>query len=117
MLFGLHDAFLIKMQLPCHHQYGEAGRQINDFLWGEYCDWYIEATKVRLYDDEADSDVPLAVLLHVLEAALRLLHPFMPFVAEAIWQALPESVRDGQALIVAQWPEQDAELLDSEAEA
>jgi len=71
------------------YQYGEAGRQINDFLWGEYCDWYIEASKVRLYDDAADKAVPQAVLLHVLEAALRLLHPFMPFVTEAIWQALP----------------------------
>jgi valyl-tRNA synthetase len=99
------------------HQYGEAGRQINDFLWSEYCDWYIEATKVRLYDDEADSDAPLAVLLHVLEASLRLLHPFMPFVTEAIWQALPAWVCDGQALIVARWPEQDAGFLDVEAEA
>jgi len=78
------------------YQYGEAGRQINDFLWSEYCDWYIEACKVRLYGDApddasgvADKDVPRAVLLHVLETALRLLHPFMPFVTEALWQALP----------------------------
>jgi valyl-tRNA synthetase len=62
------------------YQYGEAGRQINDFLWGEYCDWYIEASKVRLYDDASDDkDAPRAVLLHVLETSLRLLHPFMPF--------------------------------------
>nr|HID14832.1 valine--tRNA ligase [Anaerolineae bacterium] len=73
------------------YQYGEAGRQIHDFLWGEYCDWYIEASKVRLYDKAADKTVPRAVLLHVLETALRLLHPFMPFVTEAIWQALPTS--------------------------
>ncbi|MBN1976014.1 MAG: valine--tRNA ligase [Anaerolineae bacterium] len=71
------------------YQYGEAGRQINDFLWSEYCDWYIEACKVRLYDQAADKDTPRAVLLHVLETALRLLHPFMPFVTEALWQALP----------------------------
>ena len=79
------------------YQYGEAGRQTHDFLWGEYCDWYIEASKVRLYEpstgsgrrEAADKSVPQAVLLHVLETALRLLHPFMPFVTEAIWQALP----------------------------
>ncbi len=98
------------------HQYGEAGRQINDFLWSEYCDWYIEASKVRLYDQEADNSQPLAILLYVLETALRLLHPFMPFVTEAIWQALPEGTKDGQALIVARWPEADRELLDSDAE-
>jgi valyl-tRNA synthetase len=98
------------------HQYGEAGRQINDFLWSEYCDWYIEACKVRLYDDEADNRVPLAILLHVLETSLRLLHPFMPYVTEAIWQALPDPVRDGEALIVAPWPQVDDSLADDEVE-
>ena len=98
------------------HQYGEAGRQINDFLWSEYCDWYIEASKVRLYDDHADKTVPLAILLHVLEASLRLLHPFMPYVTEAIWQALPDKVKDGEALIVARWPQVDETRVDDEAE-
>ena len=99
------------------HQYGEAGRQINDFLWSEYCDWYIEITKVRLYDDDVDNGVPLAVLLHVLEMALRLLHPYMPFVTEAIWQALPDATKEGKALIVAPWPKLTENLLDGEAEA
>jgi valyl-tRNA synthetase len=119
------------------HQYGEAGRQVYDFLWGEYCDWYIEACKVRLYDDAADKSVPQAVLLHVLETSLRLLHPFMPFVTEAIWQALPApplspplaggrkggaiplagGTEGGNALIVARWPEVDEAFLDDEAEA
>ncbi|HEC33150.1 MAG TPA: valine--tRNA ligase, partial [Chloroflexi bacterium] len=101
------------------YQYGEAGRQIHDFLWGEYCDWYIEASKVRLYDEAADKTVPRAVLLHVLETALRLLHPFMPFVTEAIWQALPRPSLfstqvggGGEALILARWPEPDTALLD-----
>jgi valyl-tRNA synthetase len=98
------------------YQYGEAGRQINDFLWSEYCDWYIEACKVRLYDDAADKDTPRAVLLHVLELALRLLHPFMPFATEALWQALPEGVREGESLMLARWPEVDSGLLDDEAE-
>jgi valyl-tRNA synthetase len=99
------------------YQYGEAGRQINEFLWGEYCDWYIEASKVRLYDEAAGRDAPRAVLLHVLESALRLLHPYMPFVTEALWQALPQEVRSGPALIVARWPQQDAAMLDDAVES
>jgi valyl-tRNA synthetase len=104
------------------YQYGEAGRQIHDFLWGEYCDWYIEASKVRLYDEAADKAVPQAILLRVLETSLRLLHPFMPFVTEAIWQALPTppgggGQEGGETLMLARWPEPDAELLDEDAEA
>ncbi|MDY7079647.1 MAG: valine--tRNA ligase [Chloroflexota bacterium] len=104
------------------YQYGEAGRQINDFLWSEYCDWYIEASKVALYDETADKTATQAVLLHVLETSLRLLHPFMPFVTEAIWQALttpPQSPpgRGGrQALMMSHWPEPDAALLSAESE-
>ena len=98
-------------------QYGEAGRRVRDFLWDEFCDWYIEASKVRLYAETADKDTPRIVLLTVLERALRLLHPFMPFVTEALWQALPQAVRDGEALIIAPWPMQNAALLDDEAEA
>ena len=97
-------------------QYGEAGRRVRDFLWDEFCDWYIEATKVRLYGEGADKTTPLAVLLTVLEHALRLLHPFMPFVTEALWQALPQAVKQGEALIIARWPMQNAVLLDDEAE-
>ncbi|TFG65469.1 MAG: valine--tRNA ligase, partial [Anaerolineales bacterium] len=97
--------------------YGEAGRRIRDFLWDEFCDWYIEATKVRLYAEGEDKAVPITVLLTVLEQALRLLHPFMPFVSEAIWQALPASGRQGEALMMARWPEEDPAYLDAGAEA
>jgi valyl-tRNA synthetase len=110
-------------RLFASHQYGEGGRQINEFLWSEFCDWYIEASKVRLYGastgsehQEADKAVPQTVLLHVLETSLRLLHPFMPFVTEAIWQALPEGTKEGQTLMMAPWPEPDTALLDEEAE-
>jgi len=98
------------------YQYGEAGRQIYDFLWGEFCDWYIETSKVRLYDEAADKEAPRAVLLHVLERALRLLHPFTPFFTEAIWQALPDDVKDGEALIMARWPEAETAFVDEQAE-
>ena len=64
-------------------QFGEAERQLHDFLWNEYCDWYIELAKIRL---QAGDRSPQPVLLHVLETALRLLHPFMPFITEELWQ-------------------------------
>ncbi len=105
------------------YQFGEAGRQIYEFLWGEYCDWYIEATKPRLYaeaESHADATARLAskqaalsVLVHVLERTLRLLHPFMPFVTEEIWQNLPH---EGEALIVAPWPEPGPRDEDAERE-
>ncbi len=98
------------------HQYGEAGRRVRDFVWDEFCDWYIEATKVRLYDEAADKDAPRAVLLKVLETAMRLLHPFMPFVTEAIWQALPEGIKSQPALIIAPWPMMEHAYLDDQAE-
>ena len=85
------------------YQIGEAGRQLYEFIWGEYCDWYIEATKVRLRGDNGEStEAARRVLVHVLEGSLRLLHPFMPFVTEAVWQYLPHR---GEALIVADWPQ------------
>jgi valyl-tRNA synthetase len=95
------------------YQFGEVGRQIQEFLWNEFCDWYIEMTKVRLYGDDARvRNAARQVLVYVLERSLRLLHPFMPFVTEALWQALPH---DGPALIVASWPQEG--WVDEDAEA
>lgn len=103
-------------------QYGEAGRRITDFFWSEYCDWYIEATKIRLTgDDPAARMAALSTLVAVLEQSLRLLHPFIPFVTEEIWQHLkaawPGSGSWGEALIIRRWPAPDAACLDAEAEA
>ncbi|MBA2363171.1 MAG: valine--tRNA ligase, partial [Chloroflexia bacterium] len=90
----------------------EAGRRLYDFLWTEYCDWYIESTKVALGSgDEAAQAAARQTLVYVLERSLRLLHPFMPFVTEELWQHLPHP---GKALIVAPWPE--AGEKDTEAE-
>jgi valyl-tRNA synthetase len=95
------------------YQFGEAGRQLYEFLWGEFCDWFIEISKVPLYgEDRTAAQRAQAVLVYVLERTLRLLHPFMPFVTEEIWQNLPH---DGEALIIAAWPEPDP--LEEEAEA
>jgi len=94
------------------YQLSEAGRQIYDFIWGEYCDWYLEMVKVRFRGDDAETaDDARRVLVYVLDGCLRLLHPYMPFVTETIWQYLPHR---GEALIVAAWP--SAGPLDEQAE-
>jgi len=86
------------------YQFGEAGRQLYDFIWGDYCDWYIEMSKVTLYgEDAASKEYTLSVLVYALEQSLRMLHPFTPFVTEETWQQLPHA---GEALIVAPWPHQ-----------
>ncbi len=95
-------------QLMEAYQFGEAGRQIYDFLWSEFCDWYIEIAKIRLYGAHVRQQMTARrVLVHVLERTLRLLHPFMPFITEEIWQHLPHEadVEGVEALIVAPWPE------------
>jgi valyl-tRNA synthetase len=98
-------------------QLGEAGRQLYEFLWNEYCDWYIETAKVRLYEGSpAEAQATAQVLAHVLEHSLRLLHPYMPFVTETIWQNLPGLGASGRALILARWPHLHG-LADSEADA
>ena len=102
-------------------QFGEAQRAIHDFFWHEYADWYIEMAKIRLRADGDDEETPLPYLAYVLERVLRMLHPFMPFVTEEIWQALKERVPADpdapDALIVAEYPDADASFYDDEAEA
>ncbi len=102
-------------------QFGEAQRVIHDFLWGEYCDWYIEMAKIRMRSGGPDAETPLPVLAYVLERVLRLLHPFMPFVTEEVWQnlvsVLPEEPDRPEALIVAPYPEANESLLDERAES
>ncbi|PJF41664.1 MAG: valine--tRNA ligase [Chloroflexi bacterium] len=97
-----------------NYQYGEAGRQIYEFLWHEFADWYIEISKYPLYgDDPVARRKAQQVLVHTLDTAFRLLHPFMPFVTEELWQHIPHQ---GEALIIAQWPEVDETYLDDSAE-
>ncbi|MBQ3487365.1 MAG: class I tRNA ligase family protein, partial [Clostridia bacterium] len=90
------------------YELGVAIQKIYDFVWDIYCDWYIEMTKARLFADDADrKQTAISVLVYVLDNILRLLHPFMPFITEEIWQSIPH---EGEALIVAQWPEVDEAL-------
>ncbi|MFW9829217.1 MAG: class I tRNA ligase family protein, partial [Candidatus Thorarchaeota archaeon] len=94
------------------YDYLNAARTIRSFYWDDFCDWYLEISKIRIYDEkEKDKIVPLSILLHVLETSLRLLHPIIPFLTETLWQALPEEVKDGPALIVAKWPESNESLI------
>ncbi|HEX6122380.1 MAG TPA: valine--tRNA ligase, partial [Ktedonobacterales bacterium] len=100
-------------------QFGEAGRQIFEFVWSEYCDWYVEIAKIQLRD-EAQRQRTARILRGVLDSALRLLHPFMPFVTEEIWQHLyadmPAEARPAPALIVAAWPSAPGAARDLQAE-
>ncbi len=97
------------------HQYGEAGNQILAFMWDEFAPFYLEISKHALYDGSSSEKVAaLRVLVSVQDACLRLLHPFMPFVTEEAWRYLP---RDGQALIIADWPKADEARIDVDAEA
>ena len=97
------------------YELGVAVQKIYDFIWDSYCDWYIELTKARLYSEDADrKQTAIQVLVYVLDQILRLLHPFMPFITEEIWQSLPH---EGDALIVAQWPEYRKELDFKEEES
>ena len=90
------------------YELGVAVQKVYDFLWDTYCDWYIELTKARLYsEDPAQKQTALQVLVYVLDQTLRLMHPFMPFITEEIWQSLPH---EGPALIVAKWPEYSTNL-------
>jgi len=100
-------------------QFGEAQRQIHDFLWGEFCDWYIEFAKIRL-QPASELPSPLPVLALVLETSLRLLHPYMPFVTEELWQNLRKHIitnrQAAASIMVAAYPEADATAIDPEAE-
>jgi valyl-tRNA synthetase len=96
------------------YQYGEAGRQIYDFFWGDFADWYVEVAKLQMQNQEYRAQTA-ATLARVLDMSLRLLHPFTPFVTEELWghlrrallgSPLADLARDWpEALIVAPWPE------------
>ena len=87
---------------------GVAAGKIYDFIWDSFCDWYIELTKPRLNSDDGESGIGAQkVLLYVLTGILKLVHPFMPFISEEIWQALPH---EGEALMIARYPEYSEKL-------
>ncbi|MBF5045640.1 valine--tRNA ligase [Aggregicoccus sp. 17bor-14] len=99
------------------YQFGEAASTLYQFLWGEFCDWYIELAKGSLYGEDVQAkDSTRAVLVYALDQILRLLHPFMPFITEEIWQKLPMQ-RSTESIMVAPFPQPDPRLEDAAAEA
>ncbi len=84
-----------------------------NFIWDDFCDWYIEMAKLPLYgEDEAAKKTTRSILAYVLDQTMRLLHPFMPFITEEIWQNLPH---EGESITVAAWPEVNEAFTDKEA--
>jgi valyl-tRNA synthetase len=95
------------------YEFGEVGRLLYNFIWDDLCDWYIEMAKLPLYgEDEQAKKTTRSVLAYVLDQTLRLLHPFMPFITEEIWQHLPH---EGESITVASWPVKKEELNFPEA--
>ena len=95
------------------YELGVASAKVYDFIWSDYCDWYIELTKARLQgEDEAAKVQAQQVLVYVLTETLKLLHPFMPFITEEIWQALPH---EGDFLMLQSWPKADPAWSDVKA--
>ena len=91
------------------YELGLAVAKLYDFIWDVFCDWYIELCKSRLNgDDETTANTARAVLVYVFTGVLKLLHPFMPFITEEIWQSLPHG--DGESIMIEKWPEYTAEL-------
>ena len=96
---------------------GEALSKVHDFVWGEFCDWYIELSKIRLRDPASPS--PLPVLVDTLDTILRLLHPFMPFITEEIWQRLVEYLPEKQrsdSIMISEYPVANQAVIDAIAE-
>lgn len=102
-------------------EFGEACWKIHDFIWGEFCDWYVEIAKMRLRTTQQTAS-PLPFLVNVLECSLRLLHPFMPFITEELWQSLKaescqlSAISMSDSIIIAPYPVANRDAIDTEAE-
>lgn len=113
ILTRLNETIELVTSLADRYEFGEVGRVLYNFIWDDFCDWYIEMAKLPLYgDDEASKKTTRSVLAYVLDQTMRLLHPFMPFITEEIWQNLPHQ---GESITVASWPVVRPELSDPEA--
>ena len=98
-------------------KFNEASNTLYQFIWGEFCDWYIELCKGALYGTNDDAKATTrAVLTYALDQLLKLLHPFMPYVTEEIWQRLPRREGDPESIVIAPYPFAQESLADDEAE-
>ncbi len=96
------------------YELGVAVSKLYDFIWDSFCDWYIELVKPRFFEEGESNETAQQVLTYVLSNTLKLLHPFMPFITEEIWQALPH---EGESIMISDFPVYDAKLANAEAEA
>lgn len=113
ILTRLNETIAKVTELFDHFEFGEAGRQLYNFIWDDFCDWYIEMSKEVLYGDDAVSkQTTQSILVHTLDQILRLLHPITPFVTEEIWQHIPHQ---GTSLVVADYPVVHPEFNDETA--
>lgn len=102
ILTRLNETIERVTSLAERYEFGEVGRELYNFIWDDFCSWYIEMAKLPLYgDDEAAKKTTRSILAYVLDQTMRLLHPFMPFITEEIWQHLPH---EGESITVAAWP-------------
>ncbi|MDR7237416.1 valine--tRNA ligase [Neobacillus drentensis] len=113
ILTRLNETIEHVTRLSDRYEFGEVGRALYNFIWDDFCDWYIEMAKLPLYgEDEAAKKTTRSILAHVLDQTMRLLHPFMPFITEEIWQNLPH---EGESITTAKWPEVNPALSDDQA--
>ncbi|WP_339196960.1 valine--tRNA ligase [Aeribacillus sp. FSL k6-2211] len=113
ILTRLNETIELVTRLAEKYEFGEAGRVLYNFIWDDFCDWYIEMAKIPLYgNDEEAKKTTRSILAYVLDQTLRLLHPFMPFITEEIWQHLPHQ---GESITIASWPVVRQELSDEKA--
>ena len=102
------------------YRFDLASQQLYEFIWNEYCDWYVELSKPTLWDEEKNPENAQAtrfVLIFILEKTLRLLHPFMPFITEEVWQKIAPLISiNGQSIMMESYPTYDRENIDEEAE-
>ncbi|MFK8792968.1 valine--tRNA ligase [Planococcus plakortidis] len=111
ILTRLNETIEQVTNLAERYEFGEVGRLLYNFIWDDFCDWYIEMAKLPLYgEDEQAKAMTRSVLAYVLDNTMRLLHPFMPFITEEIWQNLPT---EGESITIAAWPAVNAELSDN----
>ncbi|WP_455661941.1 valine--tRNA ligase [Pradoshia sp.] len=113
ILTRLNETIETVTRLADKYEFGEVGRALYNFIWDDFCDWYIEMAKLPLYgEDEAAKKTTRSILAYVLDQTMRLLHPFMPFITEEIWQNLPH---EGESITLASWPVVRDELTDEKA--
>lgn len=116
ILSRYHQLIATVDRLMAGYNFGEAGRQIQDFAWSEFADWYVELAKGQLEAGPAQQHTTRAILYTVLEGCLRLLHPFMPFVTEEAWQYVTGGTGTSSTIMLAAYPQADISRVDEAAE-